>query len=395
MQNYAIVILCNNDACYKILVTVYVNGYGKSWVKHIKERLMNGRVTLKDIASTMEISRTSVHRALHGKEGVNEELRVKIRAKAEEMGYVVNYAATSLKRKTVSLAVVLPDRQGVGRLYNKYVWDAVETFIPEANSLNTHIEFYSYCEESDEQVNILNDILNGKNQVNGLLTMVSKSNDSMHRVVERFGDRNIPVVLIDNDLPGTGRFCCIAPHDEQIGRLGAELLISITPNDGKILVAGGSLERASHGLSLEGFIEYIAKSGRKLETIVINSFSNSGLCYDKAKKVIEEHKDIVAFYAVTARDTLPLCKAVYDSGLAGKIIGIGSDLNPESAKLLKEGTINALVYKNAFEKGSLGFRVLFDLVVKNINHKRDNMTVPISIIMKNNLPFFEDFIKTK
>jgi len=60
--------------------------------------------------------------------------------------------------------------------------------------------------------------------------------------------------------------------------------------------------------------------------------------------------------------------------------------------LLRDGVIQALIYKNAFDKGLEGFRVLFDYVVKNIAPKRDRVTVPISVIMKSNLPFFEHYI---
>ena len=55
--------------------------------------------TIKDIAEKLNISSVSVHRALAGKEGVSEKLRAQILQTAKEMGYEVNYAAASLKRK--------------------------------------------------------------------------------------------------------------------------------------------------------------------------------------------------------------------------------------------------------------------------------------------------------
>lgn len=353
---------------------------------------MNGRVTLKDIATDINISRTSVHRALNGKEGVNEQLRERVLARAEEMGYTANYAASSLKRKAKRLAVVLPCKEGNGRFYHKYFWDSVEEYIPEASSLNTHIEFYSFDEESDEQIRVLQSLANAKDTVNGLLTMVAQTNNDMRRVIERFSYSDIPVVLLDNDLPETNRFCCVAPHDNQIGRLGAEILTAMIPTDGKIIVAGGSLESASHGHNLKGFNEYISESGRAFEVLVVHEYDSHERCYDQVSRLLNSHKDIRGYYAVTARDTLPLCRAVNDSGLAGTLRGVGSDLHPESAQLLKDNMVQALIYKNAYDKGRMGFRILFERVIKNIMPEGDKITVPISVIMKSNLSSFEKFI---
>jgi len=64
-----------------------------------------GKVTIKDISNELGISAVSVHRALRGKEGISNELRSKILETAKEMGYVENYAAASIKRKTSKVDV--------------------------------------------------------------------------------------------------------------------------------------------------------------------------------------------------------------------------------------------------------------------------------------------------
>ncbi|WMJ84524.1 LacI family DNA-binding transcriptional regulator [Oscillospiraceae bacterium LTW-04] len=353
---------------------------------------MSGRVTLKDIALDLGISRTTVHRALHGKEGISDQLRATIRSRAEEMGYTANYVASSLKRKTVRLAVVLPRKDGKGQYYHKYFWNSVETFLPEASSLNASIEFYSFEEDTDEQFALLGTLLEEEVPVDGLLTMPAKCDPSMQQMIERFGYRNIPVVLIDNDLPGSHHLCCVAPHDHMTGRLGAEILLTTTHQKGKILIANGSADSAAHMHNLQGFRDYLNENGNPFELLVIQEYGNYDRCYNQALRLLKEHKDIVAFYSVTARSTLPLCHAVKELGFAGVLRGVGSDLFPESAQLLRDNVVQALIYKNAFDKGMLGFRILFDYVVKNIQPKKTQVTVPISVIMKNNLRFFEKYI---
>ncbi len=266
---------------------------------------MSRRVTLKDIATDMNISRTTVHRALQGKDGVADSLGKSIRARADEMGYTANYVASSLKRKTVRLAVVLPRKDGNGRYYHKYFWDSIERFIPEAQSLNAVIEFYPFGEETGEQLAALQTLADAKDPVDGLLTMPEKSDEAMCRAVERLGYRNIPVVLIDNDLAGVSRLCCVAPHDQLTGRLGAEILTAITFKSGKILVAGGSKNSESHRHNLAGFSEYIAGCGGRFELVMAPGYEDSERCYGEAVKLLKLHGDIVAFYSVTARSSKP------------------------------------------------------------------------------------------
>lgn len=64
--------------------------------------------TIKDIANALNISPSTVSRALNGKNGVSDKLSVIIREKAEELGYVGNFAARSLKTsqsKTIGVTV--------------------------------------------------------------------------------------------------------------------------------------------------------------------------------------------------------------------------------------------------------------------------------------------------
>ena len=68
-------------------------------------------VTLKDVAEKLGVTITTVHKALNGKEGVSEKRRAEIMKVAAQMGYKVNYMASS-QRKKFHIAVVLPNTDG-------------------------------------------------------------------------------------------------------------------------------------------------------------------------------------------------------------------------------------------------------------------------------------------
>ena len=73
---------------------------------------VNTKVTIRDVAAKAGVSISSVHFALSGKAGVSDETREKIRRTAEEMGYQPNTLASSLKRSTQRIAILLPSDAG-------------------------------------------------------------------------------------------------------------------------------------------------------------------------------------------------------------------------------------------------------------------------------------------
>lgn len=75
---------------------------------------MNTKVTIRDVAERAGVSISSVHFALSGKAGVSDETRERIRRTAEEMGYQPNTLASSLKRSTQRIAILLPTQEGGG-----------------------------------------------------------------------------------------------------------------------------------------------------------------------------------------------------------------------------------------------------------------------------------------
>lgn len=67
-------------------------------------------ITIVDIANELNVSYTTVSRALNGKKGVSDALRKKIIEVAAEMGYHPNAIARGLVNKsTMSIALIIPD----------------------------------------------------------------------------------------------------------------------------------------------------------------------------------------------------------------------------------------------------------------------------------------------
>lgn len=67
-------------------------------------------ITLADIAKATGYSVNTVSHALHDKPDISEDTKAKIKAKAEEMGYIINTSASALRSgKTKSIAIIIGD----------------------------------------------------------------------------------------------------------------------------------------------------------------------------------------------------------------------------------------------------------------------------------------------
>ncbi|MDQ0229611.1 LacI family DNA-binding transcriptional regulator [Metabacillus malikii] len=72
---------------------------------------MKNNVTMRDIADKLSVSSVTVSKALNDKDGVSDELKVKIKTLAEEMGYRYNALAKSIKEGlSYNIGVIIPER---------------------------------------------------------------------------------------------------------------------------------------------------------------------------------------------------------------------------------------------------------------------------------------------
>ena len=66
-------------------------------------------VTLADIAARVGVSNVAESKALSGKLGVSEEMRIRIKQVAEQMGYVSGSTARSAPAATGNIGVIMPE----------------------------------------------------------------------------------------------------------------------------------------------------------------------------------------------------------------------------------------------------------------------------------------------
>ena len=66
-------------------------------------------VTLADIAAKIGVSTVAVSKALTGKPGVSDELRIRIKQAAERMGYISSASGKASVTATGNIGVIIPE----------------------------------------------------------------------------------------------------------------------------------------------------------------------------------------------------------------------------------------------------------------------------------------------
>ncbi|MDR6785631.1 LacI family transcriptional regulator [Pedobacter africanus] len=146
-------------------------------------------VTIKDIAKILNISVSTVSRALRDTYDVNQETKEKVLALAAELNYKPNFNATGLaKGSTHNLGVILP-------FITNYYFSTVITGIQEVAYNNGYNIILFVTNDSPERELAIMENLS-VSSLDGLLVSISSDSDSCSHFQE-IVDEGIPVVFFD------------------------------------------------------------------------------------------------------------------------------------------------------------------------------------------------------
>lgn len=146
-------------------------------------------VTIKDIAKILNISVSTVSRALRDTYDVNQETKKKVLALATELNYKPNFNATGLaKGSTHNLGVILP-------FITNYYFSTVITGIQEVAYNNGYnIILFVTNDSPEREFDIIENL--SISSMDGLLVAISSDSDSCEHFQEMILE-GIPIVFFD------------------------------------------------------------------------------------------------------------------------------------------------------------------------------------------------------
>lgn len=348
---------------------------------------VNTKVTIRDVAAKAGVSISSVHFALSGKAGVSDGTREKIRRTAEEMGYQPNTLASSLKRSTQRIAILLPSDAGDNKYYYQPMWRGVHDYLSKLNANVECIELPYYESDKNEVFAKLKQLVMER-RIDGILTVGHVDGFSAAQDWQDIHDRDISVVSINSENKLCDSLCCIQPEYDVIGRTMAELIIDRIPEFGSIFLCAGNPKWDAHSLIVKGFDDYLAEN--RCPNLVYKDYSYS-INRQNYLNIFNKltRPDVAACCSVYSQGTVMLGQALEESKKAGKVYAVGSDLPDVTAKRLRRSVLNNVIQKNPYAQGYVGIRTLAEYLISGKVPEQKKVFVGSEVVLKSNLVMYE------
>lgn len=173
-------------------------------------------VNLKRLAEELNVSVSTVSRALRDSHEINSQTKQRVLSLAAKLNYQPNPNASSLrKQKSSTIAVVVPE------IANNFFSLAING-IEEIASLNGyHVLIYLTHDDYHKEVSILSHLANGR--VDGILMSLS-SDTHDHSHLEELISKEIPIVFFDRVCEGISA-AKVTNDDYESGFIATEHLL--------------------------------------------------------------------------------------------------------------------------------------------------------------------------
>lgn len=207
------------------------------------------RLTLGHIADQLGISTATVSLALRDSPLVAEETRAKVKRTAEEIGYIYNRSAASLRTSRSQIVGV-----AVHDILNPYfaeVFSSLEDVLEEQGQM---IFICNHRDDVKRQKAFVNTLL--QHRADGLILCpsVGTSSEEINRLI----DQGIPVTLVARELPGVWAPC--VRGDDQAGthRITKHL---VEQGHSKIAMVGGRRDSSTGRYRHQGWRQALIEAG--------------------------------------------------------------------------------------------------------------------------------------
>jgi LacI family transcriptional regulator len=346
-------------------------------------------VTLEDIGRVLDLSRSTVSRAMNMSSVVKEETRRRVFEKAKALGFRPNRAARSLvMKKERHVAVVVFSEPA-------YFWRelraGVQRAANELRDYRVHVNYISTdIADPEAQNRVLRDLAG-----HGIDGVAISPNDPQvaARAIDELIDRGIPVLTVSSDVPESRRLCYVGCDYYRAGRIAGYLLGRLLGGRGKIAVITFSGAVLSINQRIEGFTDAISAFA-DISVAGHYTLSRTGEeTYDFVRRLLLTDLGINGLF-VSYGVLEQAGRALRDAGMARKVALVGYDLSAQIASLIREGVVDATICQEPFNQGYYPVKILSDYLIEKRVPPTKTISTKLEIVMEENLVYFENETST-
>ena len=347
------------------------------------------KVGVRELARLARVSVGTVDRALNGRPEISEETRERILRLADKHGYRPNPAARALSvgRSKIRIGVCLPRHFHV---FYDQIRDGILDEAARFRHAGVEILFQPTDHLGMGEVRVVKDVL--KRGVRALILTPGDAAALAPVIDQAETKANVRVVCVASDDSMSRRSTWIAVDPRMNGHMASELMANFLPANSGVAIVTGMLKTEDHAQKVEGFAEAFPRDcpgGRIVEVIEGNDYEDE--TYEKTLRLLRSGKKLDGIYVSTAI-MLPVCRALEETGRAGRIKVIATDLFLEAVPHLLRGTISAIIYQRPYTQGQLAVRFLMDHIMNGTRLPERHALAP-SVVLKSNLAMFREVRK--
>ena len=341
---------------------------------------------VREIARRAKVSIGTVDRVIHNRKGVSEETSRKINKIIRELKFKPNKMASLLaSKKIVNIAILIP-KVSAETDYWTYPLNGIEQAGEEVKQFGITIQYFFYELNSRNSFNkaVINLF---KSSPKGVLLAPSFVEESA-MMVKTLQEKNVPVVLINSDLPKQPGLSYIGPELYHSGRLAAQIAGLSIKSEDQILIINIStdLETDHHLLKKEqGFKSFFKDAKLKNKITTLNIYKTHLEFIEKSiLEVLDKNPNVTAFFVTNSRVNI-IAKILKKHNKTHLLIGY--DFLKSNIHYLLEGQIDFLICQRPKEQGYLAIMALYKHLF-NMGNPDKAIYMPIDIITKENYQFY-------
>jgi len=262
-------------------------------------------ITMQDVANEVGISAATVSHVINQSRYVSEDLKRKVQAAIEELGYQPNGVARSLRaQKTSSIGLIIPNNA------NPFYAEVVRGVEKVAYQQGYSVILCNSDRDIEREVRYTELLLHRR--VDGILFVGAWVGDQLEHL-EKAVKRGLPIVAVDRNVAGLP-ISTIMADNEHGGKLATQYLLD--QGHRRIACIGGSPQRTPNARRVAGYFQALAGKGIRPDESVVKraNFTFEG-GYAAANELLTQNANISAIFASNDLMAIGTMRSALDQGL--------------------------------------------------------------------------------
>ena len=194
----------------------------------------------------------------------------------------------------------------------------------------------------------------------------------------------IPLVTVDSGVNSDAPFAHILTDNVGGAAKGADILAELIGGAGKVGNLGILAGSQTGSERDQGFLDEMAAKYPDIKVLPTQfTGCDPAVALNAATDIITANPDIKGFYSACGPNGLGIAQAVKAAGLAGKVVIVTFDPNPEVIPLFEDGTISVMIAQDPFQMGVRGVDAI-DAVINGRPIEPKLVEIPVTIITQDN-----------